>query len=72
MLSFSSAAHAEWNFGMGTGIQALNTDGVMGFDSAFGSVEVPIDMDADDIFDSMESAFGLNGYAANGNWMFHF
>jgi len=72
MLSFSSTAHAEWNFGIGTGLQALSTDGTMGFDTSFGPVEVDIDMDADNIFDSMEAAFGLNGYAANGDWQFQF
>jgi hypothetical protein len=68
-ISLSGVAHADWSFGIGTGIFRVNFDGDMGFDTAAGPVELDVDLDADDVSDVMETAFGLGGYATDGKWM---
>jgi hypothetical protein len=69
-ISLSGVAHADWSFGIGTGIFRLNVDGDMGFNVAnAGPVEFDVDLDPDDIDDIMETAFGFGGYATDGKWM---
>jgi hypothetical protein len=68
-ISLTGVAHADWSFGIGTGIFLVNFDGDMGFDTAAGPVELDVDLDADDVMDVMETAFGLGGYATDGKWM---
>jgi hypothetical protein len=74
-ISLSGVAHADWSFGIGTGIFRVNYDGDIGFDTATaiaGPVELDVDLDADDVSDVMETAFGLGGYATDGTWMFQY
>ena len=72
-ISLSGVAHADWSFGIGTGIFRLNIDGDMGFDTAIaGPVEFEVDLDPDDISDVMETAFGFGGYATAGKWMIQY
>ena len=47
VMGFSTLAHAEWNFGIGTGPQRLSIDGDIGINTALGAVELDIDFDAD-------------------------
>ena len=70
LVSFSSNAYAEWSFGLGTGPQRLSIDGDVGFTTDFGSVDLAVDINADDMGDMTDNAFGLGGYATNGEWMF--
>ncbi|NQY33211.1 MAG: outer membrane beta-barrel protein [Coraliomargarita sp.] len=62
LLSFGLAAtaQAEWKFGIGAGVGVFDIDG----DLSEGGVSGDFEYDTGDI----ESAFGLNGYAANGPW----
>ena len=73
-MSFSGVAHADWSFGIGTGIFRLNIDGDMGFNIAIADVgvEFDVDLDPDDISDVMETAFGFGGYATDGKWMIQY
>jgi hypothetical protein len=74
-ISLSGVAHADWSFGIGTGIFRLNIDGDMGFDIAIadvGPVEFDVDLDPDDVSDVMETAFGFGGYATDGKWMIQY
>jgi len=69
LINFNGLAHAEWSFGIGTGLFRLNVDGDVGFHTNIeGPVKVEVDLDPKDFDDFMESAFGLGGYAANGKW----
>ena len=73
LINFNGLAHADWSFGIGTGIMRLNADGDMGFHTNIaGPVEAEVDLDPDDFDDLMESAFGLAGYATNGKWMIQY
>jgi hypothetical protein len=69
VMGFSSMAYAEWNFGIGTGPQRLSIDGDIGMNTALGAVELDVDIDADDMDDMTDNAFGLGGYATDGKWM---
>ena len=70
VMNFSAVAYADWNYGIGTGLFALNLDGDIGFDSALaGSVLFPVDLDASETSDLIDTAFGFNGYATDGTWM---
>jgi len=65
--------HDQWKFGVGTGIYALNIEGDQGINvGAFGSVEVEVDMDFDDVLDYSESGFGAAFSASKGLWRFQF
>ena len=73
IISLAVPAHAEWDFGIGTGPMGLNSKGDQGFHSNLaGPVVVDIDLDADDIGDAAESALGLGGYATDGKWRIQF
>jgi hypothetical protein len=69
-------AHADWSFGIGTGIFRVNYDGDLGFNTSIDDVDTPVeldvDLDADDVSDVMETAFGFGGYATDGKWMFEY
>jgi len=69
LMTYSAAAHAEWNFGIGTGPQMLNISGDIGMDTALGPATLDVDLDPDDMADLTETAFGLGGYATDGKWM---
>ena len=72
-VSLGGVAHADWSYGIGTGIFLVNFDGDQGFNTAlFGPIELDVDLDQDDVMDLMESAFGLGGYATDGTWMFQY
>jgi len=65
----ASVANAEWKYGVGTGLVFLNADGDIGLDTDLaGPVVLPVDLDAGDVMDYMETAFGLAGYATDGKW----
>ena len=73
LINFDGLAHADWSFGIGTGLFRLNCDGNMGFHTNIaGPVEVDVDLDPKDFDDLMKSAFGLGGYATNGKWMIQY
>ena len=73
LINFNGLAHADWSFGIGTGLKRLNADGDMGFHTnVAGPVKVEVDLDPGDFDDLMESAFGLGGYATNGKWMIQY
>ena len=70
VMSFSTAAYAEWHFGIGTGLFFLHAEGDEGFHTNIaGPVELDVDLDPDDFSDLAESAFGLGGYATDGTWL---
>jgi hypothetical protein len=70
----SAMADAEWNYGVGTGFFFLNVDGTIGLNStiAGGPVELDVDLDPEEVRDLLESAFGIGGYATDGNWTIQF
>jgi hypothetical protein len=70
LVGFSTYAFAEWHFGVGTGPQLLTVDGDLGLATNLGPVEIALDLKADDIKDATDQAFGLAGYATNGDWVF--
>ena len=65
---FIGVAHAEWNFGIGTGPQMLAISGDMGMDTVLGAVQIDLDLDMDDMSDLRDSAIGFGGYATDGKW----
>lgn len=71
VLFYTPSAMAEWNFGLGTGPALLAIEGDAGANStlAGGGVTLDLDLDADDMSDLTDSAFGLMGYATDGKWM---
>ncbi len=72
ILCFTASAHAEWRFGIGTGLAALKVDGNSGFNvplAGIGPVIVDIDLSPSDIMDYMETALGFGMFATDGKWM---
>ncbi len=70
IMNFSAAAHADWNFGIGTGLFRLNAKGDQGFHTNIaGPVEFDVNLDPDDFDDLTQSAFGFGGFVTNGKWM---
>ncbi|MEE4382436.1 MAG: hypothetical protein V2J02_10605 [Pseudomonadales bacterium] len=62
-------ANAEWHYGLGTGIYALNIEGDAAFGTAAsGTVDIENDLDSSELSDMLDSARGLGGYATNGIW----
>jgi hypothetical protein len=61
--SMVNANESSWDFGIGTGFFALNIDGTVGLDvpPAGGGQELDVDLNASDVMDLMETAFGLGG-----------
>ena len=69
VMGFSSVSHAEWKYGIGTGMFLLNLDGDIGLTTNIaGPVTLDVDLDSSDINDLMETAFGFGGYASDGTW----
>jgi len=74
-ISLSGVAHADWSFGIGTGLFRLNVDGDMGFDIEYdniGPVEFDVDLGPSDIMDVAETMFGFGGYATDRKWMIQY
>lgn len=70
---FSSAAYAEWHFGIGTGLALNNIDGKQGFTSALvGPIKYDVNLDPEDFNDLTKTAFGFGGYATDGTWLIQF
>lgn len=71
VLAFSaSAAHAQWNFGIGTGISQMKVDGKQGYNTALaGPIKYDVKLDPEDFNDLMKSAIGFGGYATDGTWL---
>lgn len=73
VISISSTARAEWQFGIGTGLMAMNAEGDMGFQVMALDPPAPIQfdmkLDPEDFNDYMESAIGFGGFASDGKWM---
>ncbi len=64
-----NAAHAEWQYGIGTGIFRWNIDGKIGFNSPnHGPVEIDTELNPSDIDRIKGSAIGFAGFASNGTW----
>ena len=56
---FTAAAHAEWHFGIGTGLGLNNIDGKQGFNSLIaGPVKYDVNLDPKDFNDYVDTAFG--------------
>jgi hypothetical protein len=72
ILGIGKIAHADWTFGIGTGISGMSFQGDLGFNSklAGGPVKVDVDLTPSDVSDYMDSAFGLGGFATNGKVVF--
>ena len=69
----TSAAQAEWHFGIGTGLGFTNIDGEQGFNSALaGPVKFDVKLDPKDFNDVMKTAIGFGGYATNGTYMIQY
>ncbi len=65
----ATAAGADWNYGIGTGLVRLNTQGDQGLHTNIaGPVLFDVDLDPDDFADLMQSAIGAGGFATNGQW----
>jgi hypothetical protein len=72
ILGLAGAVNAEWHFGVGTGITALNIDGDMGLNVnalGIGPVKLKVDMSPSDVMDVMDKAYGLGLFASDGKWM---
>ena len=70
---FAPAAHAEWNYGIGTGLFMQNIEADQGFNTVIaGPVQFEVDLDPETISDLTESAFGFGGYATDGTWMIQY
>jgi len=67
---FTAAAHAEWHFGIGTGLAFNNIDGDIGWDIfGLGAQKVSFKLDPSDFNDYTDTAIGFGGYATDGTWM---
>lgn len=64
-----SAAHAQWKYGIGTGISAQKAKGTQGFTTLAGPAEFDVDLAPSDFQEMAKSALGFGGYATNGTWM---
>ena len=69
---FDSMGHAQWEFGIGTGLTRLNTDGVQGFHTVAGPVEFDVKLDPEDFDDLIDTAFGFGGYATDGTFLIQY
>lgn len=63
-LLIASAAHAEWHYGVGTGIGLSSYDGDL---KIGGTGKLDVEYDQDDF----ESGFGASGFATDGTWLFN-
>jgi hypothetical protein len=70
-LAVASTLSAEWHYGVGSGIARLDVEGDIGLTTKGGTpLDLPVDLDPDDVSDLMKTAAGLSGYATNGEWTF--
>ncbi len=74
VIGFGSAAQAEWNHGIGTGIGTRSFDGDIGTNIDILNLPFTFDveLEPDDYVDVLESAFGLAGYSTDGNWVIQY
>ena len=70
----SSSFSDEWNFGVGTGLFALNVEGDLGFGTNLppGFSVTELDWDFDDINNVLDGASGIGGFAQNGDWKINY
>lgn len=68
-LAVSSVAHAEWFYGIGTGLSMMNINGQQGFNTIAGPVKYDVKLDPEDFSDITKSAFGFGGYATDGTYL---
>ena len=72
-ITTASAAYAEWNYGIGTGLFRQNIEGDAGMNTVIaGPVQFGFDLDPEDIDDLTKSAFGFNGYLTDGTWVIQY
>ncbi len=70
---FDSMGHAKWEFGIGTGLSRMETEGVQGFHTDLaGPVEFDIELDPEDFDDLIDTAIGFGGYATNGTFLIQY
>jgi hypothetical protein len=62
------AAEDGWRFGLGSGFTSFSLDGDIGFPTTGGGVIESIDVSNSDTSDMLQSAFGVNGFAARDEW----
>jgi hypothetical protein len=65
MLYLSSAAHAEWSAGVGTGLARNYVDVEQGFDTRnanIGAIKMKVQLEPEDFDEYMETAYGFGGY----------
>jgi hypothetical protein len=72
LMSFTSNAQAEWNFGIGTGPQFLAVKGDVGMNTVVAPIQLDIDFSFSDIANATDSVFGFGGYATNKKWMIQY
>ncbi len=60
ILSVGNVAHADWNYGIGTGVGQNYAKGEQGLNTVIaGPVTFDVDLDPEDFNDLMKSAFGF-------------
>jgi hypothetical protein len=70
---FNSAANAEWNFGIGTGISRNYVEGTQGATThTVGPVEWDVNLKPKDFKAYTKTAFGFGGYATNNLLLFQY
>lgn len=68
--TLASAEGADWKYGIGTGMSALNYSGDISLETQLaGPQTFDVDLDPGDFNDLIETAFGFNAFATNGTWM---
>ena len=73
LLAASSVSAKQWHFGIGTGFAGTKLDGDVGLYSPIvGTIEAQLELDPGDFQDLVSTAFGLGGYATDGDWMVTF
>lgn len=68
-ITFSSAAHAEWKYGIGPGGGWTNIKGTQGFNTLVGPVKYDVNLSPKDLNDMASSGYGVGGYATDGKWL---
>ena len=68
----TSAAYAEWHFGIGTGLALNNVDGEQGFNTQLGPVKYDVKLDPEDFNDYTKTAIGFGGYVTDSTWLIQY